>query len=156
MVCSYRRVVIQLKRLTLLVLILSGLNMGVAYAHSFSRHTVFLSDVNGGNITLALDFTADTYTVAGNQGRFTNLEMNVNGTWSSLGFRNPTNTSLMHVTHIGSRYIVMNLTVVAATDYEVFIPSAGYPDHIKGAGLITWVDPTLTLNIPANTNRWRG
>lgn len=86
-----------MKRLLLLILIM-GLGVTVVYAHDFSSETVFLSDVGGGNITFAYNCTFSTFTVAGNQARFTVFEMDSNGTWTRLGFRNPWANATMNIT----------------------------------------------------------
>ena len=139
-----------MKLLPLTLLIVVGLGLGMVYAHNFARETVFLSDVGGGNITFALDFTADTYTVAINQSRFTNLEMNLNGSWTSLGFRNPVNTSTLNVTHVGTRYVAFDALVFGPTIYEAWLPDDGEPDHVAGAGGTAWADPTLDITMNNN------
>lgn len=139
-----------MKYLPLTLLILISLGLGGAYAHTFAHQTIFYSDAAGGIIALSLDFNADTYTVAGNQGRFTTLEMNANGSWTRLGIRNPVATSQLNLTHIGTDYLAFDALVFGATDFEVWLPDDGEPDHVTGAGGSVWADPTLTVTMNNN------
>ena len=139
-----------MKYLPLLVLITVGLGISIVYGHDFSSETVFLSDVDGGNITFALDFTATTYTVAGNQARFTVFEMNNNGTYTRLGFRNPWANATMNITHAGDNYLAFTVTVAGPTVFEVWLPDDGEPDNIAGADADNWAAPSLEVTMNNN------
>ena len=128
------------------VLILIGLSLVTVNAHNFDNSVIWTSDVAGGNITFAHDFTADTFTVTDNQIRFTNFEMNGNGSWSGIGFRNPDFNCTMNVTHVGTDYVKVNCIVDGdGTTYETYLPDAGLPERILGTNGFTWITPTLQL-----------
>lgn len=140
----------QLKWIPLILLIVAGLGVGVVYGHTFSNETVFLSDVAGGNITFALNFTATTYTVADNQVRFTVLEMDGNGTFGSLGFRNPFDNATLQVTNVGPYYVAFQCNVSGPTVFEVWLPLLGEPDFINGESASAWGTPTLDVTMNNN------
>lgn len=139
-----------MKQLLLILLIIGALGVGLVQAHDFSNETIFLSDVDGGNITFAYNFTATTYTVADNQSRFTVIKMNNNGTWTRLGFRNPWANATIRITHLGTNYIAVNATVAGATVFEVWLPDAGEPDSVTGADADNWVNPSLDVTMNNN------
>lgn len=139
-----------MKYLPLITLMIVALGVGTVYAHTFDSSTVFLSDATGGQITFAQDFTAVTYTVADNQARFTVMVFNANGTFGSIGFRNPAAAATLQVTNIGRNYVAFDVTVAAPTNFEVWLPGVGEPDVVTGGLISTWTSPSLTITANAN------
>lgn len=138
------------KLLPLTCIILLALGVTGAYAHTFDSSVVWLSELGGGNITFLHDFEAATFTQSSNQIRFTIFEMNNNGTWAAIGFRNPDLNATLAVIRVGSDYIKLNCSTDASgTVYEVYTPR-GEPDQIIGGNLTSWISQTQKITMLYN------
>ena len=131
----------------LLIIIAGFMFMPHAAAIDVEKGVVFLSEVGGGNITFGANVTTTGITWVGDQVRIADLVYD-GSAWGDIGFRAPTTSTTMNITHIDETHIVIDTTQASATTYEVYLNTAEAP-NVTGATSSNYASPTLSYNMAA-------